>query len=44
VHLDEAVIGRVLAEAPQALGPYVTAQGEVVFDSPGHIVRASKRV
>jgi SAM-dependent methyltransferase len=42
VHLDEAVIARVLGEAQSVLAPYVTAQGEVLFDSPAHIVRATK--
>lgn len=42
VTLDEAVIARILAEAEQALGPHVTAKGEVVFASPAHIVRAVK--
>jgi len=42
VTLDEEVIARILAEAEQALGRHVTAEGEVVFASPAHIVRAVK--
>lgn len=42
VTLDEGLIARILAEAEQALGRYVTAEGEVVFASPAHIVRALK--
>ncbi|WP_372866813.1 hypothetical protein, partial [Pseudomonas sp.] len=42
VNLDEPTIAQVLAEAEQALGRYVTADGTVQFDSPAHIVRAIK--
>ncbi|MCG4455730.1 methyltransferase domain-containing protein [Pseudomonas sp. MMS21-TM103] len=42
VNLDEPTIARVLTEAEQALGRYVTADGTVQFDSPAHIVRATK--
>lgn len=42
VTLEEDVIARLLAEAEQELGPYVTADGAVAFDSPAHIVRARK--
>ena len=42
VNLDEPTITRVLAAAEQALAPYATAQGQVEFDSPAHIVRATK--
>ncbi|MDA7087909.1 methyltransferase domain-containing protein [Pseudomonas sp. SA3-5] len=42
VTLDEPTIAQVLAEAEQALGRYVTADGIVQFDSPAHIVRATK--
>jgi SAM-dependent methyltransferase len=42
VNLDEPTIALVLAEAEQALGRYVIAGGAVQFDSPAHIVRATK--
>lgn len=42
VTLGEELIAHILAEAEQALGRYVTAEGEVVFASPAHIVRALK--
>ncbi|MEX6504605.1 methyltransferase domain-containing protein [Pseudomonas zhanjiangensis] len=42
VRLDEALIARILSEAEQVLAPYVNAQGRVLFDSPAHIVRATK--
>lgn len=40
--LDEEQIQRVLAEAESALGPYVTGEGDVVFDVSAHIVTGSK--
>jgi len=42
VVLTEDVIGRILKEAETVLGPYVTADGRVEFDSPAHIVTGSK--
>jgi hypothetical protein len=41
VHLDEVRIARVLAEAEDALRPWVTADGRIAFDSPAHIVTAT---
>jgi len=38
VVLDEEQIGRILAEAETALEAYVAENGQVVFDSPAHIV------
>jgi ubiquinone/menaquinone biosynthesis C-methylase UbiE len=38
VVLEEEQIRRILAEAESALGRYVTAEGQVAFDSPAHIV------
>jgi len=38
VVLEEALIQRILAEAESALRDFVTAQGQVVFDSPAHII------
>lgn len=40
VDLPEDQIARVLEEAKDVLGRYVTAQGTVEFDSPAHIVKA----
>ena len=42
VVLDEELIQRILAEAESVLRRYVTAKGQVVFDSPGHIVTGKK--
>ena len=42
VSLSEAQIQRVLEEAETALAEYVTAEGDVVFDSPAHIVTGYK--
>jgi SAM-dependent methyltransferase len=42
VHLDEARIARVLAEAERALGPYVSAEGRAEFDTSAHLVTATK--
>ncbi|GAB3102587.1 class I SAM-dependent methyltransferase [Aestuariicella hydrocarbonica] len=38
VVLNEELIQKILAQAESALGEYVSAQGEVVFNSPAHIV------
>jgi len=38
VHLEEAVIERILSEAEGALARFVIADGSLVFDSPAHIV------
>ncbi len=40
VALDEALIERILAEAQDLLGHFVTVDGEMVFDAPAHIVTA----
>lgn len=42
VELDETQIAAVLAEADRELSGYVTADGTVEFESPAHIVSASK--
>jgi SAM-dependent methyltransferase len=42
VVLTEEQIGEMLKEAEHALNPFVTAQGAVEFDSPAHIVTATK--
>ena len=42
VTLTEDQIGRILGEADHALGSYVTSEGRATFDSPAHIVTASK--
>jgi len=42
VVLTEDQIARILADAEQALRPYITADGAVTFDSPAHIVTATK--
>lgn len=42
VSLDEQMIARILIEAEQVLAPYVRADGTVQFDSPAHIVRATR--
>jgi SAM-dependent methyltransferase len=42
VVLSEDQIQRILKEAEQGLGPYVTAEGRVRFDSPAHIVAGTK--
>ena len=42
VDLSEAQIERILAEAQVALQQYVTDEGSVVFDSPAHIITATK--
>ncbi len=41
VYLDEDTIGRILVEADDALGHFLDPNGELVFDSPAHIVTAS---
>ena len=38
VFLDDDLIDLILAEADDALGQYVTVDGEMVFDAPAHIV------
>jgi hypothetical protein len=40
VFLDDDLIERTLTEADEALSDYVTADGEMVFDTPAHIVTA----
>lgn len=40
VALDDDLIELVLAEAEEALSKYVTADGQMVFDTPAHIVTA----
>jgi len=42
VVLEERQIQRILAEAETALHHYVTEEGQVVFDSPAHIITGSK--
>jgi len=42
VVLDEARIQRILEEAETVLGPFVTPDGTVVFDSPAHVVSGMK--
>jgi SAM-dependent methyltransferase len=42
VHLSEADIARVLAEAEEALRPFVTEGGRVRFAAPAHIVHGRK--
>lgn len=42
VVLEEEQIQRILAEAESALGQYVTADGQVVFDSPAHVITSTK--
>lgn len=43
VELDEELIDRILAEAENVLDQYVTTEGKVVFDSPGHIVTGTRQ-
>lgn len=40
VVLDDDLIEQILAEAQVVLGDYVTADGQMVFDAPAHIVTA----
>ncbi len=40
VVLDDDLIELVLAEAEETLSEYVTADGQMVFDAPAHIVTA----
>lgn len=40
VHLDTSTIERVLGEAEDALGRFITTDGTLVFDSPAHIITA----
>lgn len=42
VMLEEEQIQNILAEAESALSRYVVADGQVVFDSPAHIVTGTK--
>jgi ubiquinone/menaquinone biosynthesis C-methylase UbiE len=42
VVLEEEQIQHILQEAESALNSYVTADGQVVFDSPGHIITGTK--
>jgi ubiquinone/menaquinone biosynthesis C-methylase UbiE len=42
VILTEDQITRILQEAEHALSSYVTGEGRVAFDSPAHLVRATK--
>jgi hypothetical protein len=42
VTLTEEQIGRVLEEAEHALSSYVTAERRVIFESPAHVVAATK--
>jgi len=42
VHLEEALIQEILAQADNVLQKYVTDEGQVVFDSPAHIVTGVK--
>jgi ubiquinone/menaquinone biosynthesis C-methylase UbiE len=42
VDLEEEQIESVLAEAETALRPYVTPQGQVVFDAPAHVVTGTR--
>jgi SAM-dependent methyltransferase len=44
VHLDEERIETILAAAEDALADYVTEDGTVEFDAPGHIVTAVKTI
>ena len=42
VVLTEQQIGRIMQEAEDVLGSYVTVEGRVVFESPAHLVTAIK--
>lgn len=42
VTLEESLMQRILSEAEDALSSYVTSEGRVEFDSPAHIVTATK--
>ncbi len=42
VHLDEAKISEVLAEADSRLAKYAGPSGEVVFPTSGHVFTAKK--
>jgi SAM-dependent methyltransferase len=42
VDLPEELILQILEEAEEVLASFVTAEGRVVFDSPAHIVSATK--
>lgn len=43
VALDEEQIERILAEAESVLDQYVTPEGKVEFDAPGHIVTGTRQ-
>lgn len=43
VELDEELIDPILAEAESALDQYVTPEGKVEFDAPGHIVTGTRQ-
>ena len=38
VVLEDDLVDEILAETEEALGEFVTAEGEMVFDAPAHIV------
>jgi ubiquinone/menaquinone biosynthesis C-methylase UbiE len=40
--LDDAQFARLLAEAERVMQPFVTADGTVAFDTPAHILSATK--
>ena len=42
VVLTETHIQRLLQEAEDLLRPHLTPQGNMVFDSPAHIITATK--
>ncbi len=42
VHLSEETIDGILAEAETALAEFVTPDGDVVFDSPAHVISGRK--
>jgi hypothetical protein len=41
--LDDAQFELLVSEAESELSPFVTAEGRVLFNSPAHIVTATKR-
>ena len=44
VHLTEQQIAQVLAEAENELAEFVTPSGEIVFDSPAHIISGRRGI
>jgi SAM-dependent methyltransferase len=42
VELTEEQIGHIMQEAEDVLGSWVTAEGQMVFDSPAHLITAVK--